>query len=1437
MPKQKHESSQPLSTCTFSGLANRRQKLPPAKTVVSDLSYVTFITAATTFSDMATTAAADDDTDRPALHLDSLPVVDLRLLSQSELYSLSLASDDSFDLDDVVIPKINRSVFNESAGSRKQTYSRLRLASADSTKTTTLHRRTPHLRSSHTTSSNNINDPEQAENSQIIRMLKHLCKSHPNFQDVVEIEDENNTNSVVPEFLNSENLGIKRKRGRPRKHENVVFLRPPTAKRIRNNTVKKVVVYDHERDREIVNDRGVPVNLATLAGIEDPYGSEIRRRTVGMLTEDELLGFLRGLNGQWGSRRKKRRVVDAIEFGDVLPKGWRLSLCIKKKEGRVWLFCRRYISPSGQQFESCKEISTYLISVIGEENLDKPNHININSCDDDALKGASVNAADLVLQEDVKRDGSINNPSSSSSCPVNNPLSSPPAPLLPTNREEQVTMDIDDAMEVQVGDLFKCLKCSMIFEGKGDLLDHQVLAHDTERDQLGTAITEWVMVEGGIFECHICHKTFSERNQYNDHIGCHAKNEVEKTEPSLAPASELDCDPVLMTGLPNEEALASVSAGDNVVIQTCGAHSADKPQPASRLNYETNSGKLSNTDELVRDLNIASHSIQDGHTNVDRNIYIEESSDKSGNNCTINDEVSRTNQVPDIAVSQSELLVDEVPLSINESYRKPETSGEAHVKCIDDKLECNLDQGMNSGSFLLSPFPNKQTGDSSGVGENDMSGQVLNQDAVSETGVAYVDSVHDKSECILEQGSSGSCLLPSSSNELMGNGSGVGRGIVGTAASVGVLNHAVSETLRPKSSICEEKAFGANMDMPINNTSDELISEKEKVVGVSSFGLFLDRFGLDKDGATVVKKLSTKATRSLVSPSIDSVKAVNSESLIPSKKQESAQKGGFGSSRDAPSVDNLAHGTYNNVNKLSSGLESSRLDGQFDVRRNAFVNYGVSTFGDENEFRSHQSLTSWQEEECENKNLGGDVSFPNMEEPRMQINSERSVLSGGEQSCCTENATKVSSNKSEEAKLDDFQIFRNNEAKRNESVASLGSSHDGLNRDVLDFSTKSNLEFCSLVPSENEQAFSFQDDVTCLYDRAMEECKQESSERGLLNHFSIADTSDDIFENKIYSTPLDGLKFDDDRDISSNELSLAFGNPHALYPDVIRVEQKKDLVSCSVVPSKIDEAFDVHTSLSMVNNSMVENLKAGRGSVGGLFNLSCNDKTSSFQNGGNTVYPGRAWEGIKTDEFKSSGNKFTTGFGSNHGQTHEVVPSGMWKTTGGGNQLQSGLSTPSHPQIQSPSSFHSFNIMSEKAADGQFRLDERYNEGFGVSGMRSGRPEPVEFSFLTGRSQHNPHPLQGDSRVFSYNAGMEQQFDSSSFWLGKNGMMPSTGGRNQITSCRNVGACQPLVEQSLLSVEHYFLENIRLTTGPDFSCLNEGRQGLVTSGTLLESRF
>lgn len=99
----------------------------------------------------------------------------------------------------------------------------------------------------------------------------------------------------------------------------------------------------YKNEYEVVNRSGAVVDVAALAAWEDPYGAELRRRTEGLETEEELLGFLNGLEGQWGSRRKKRKIVDAGDFGDELPVGWKLLLGLKRREGRASLNCRRYI--------------------------------------------------------------------------------------------------------------------------------------------------------------------------------------------------------------------------------------------------------------------------------------------------------------------------------------------------------------------------------------------------------------------------------------------------------------------------------------------------------------------------------------------------------------------------------------------------------------------------------------------------------------------------------------------------------------------------------------------------------------------------------------------------------------------------------------------------------------------------------------------------------------------------------------------------------------------------------------------------------------------------------------------------------------------------------------------------------------------------------------
>lgn len=103
------------------------------------------------------------------------------------------------------------------------------------------------------------------------------------------------------------------------------------------------MVSDADKDREARNGKGEVVDLAALMKTEDLFGPEIRRRTEGLWTEEQILGYMTGLNGQWASIRKKSKVVDAKVFGDGLPKGWKVLLGLKRKEKIVYLNCRRYI--------------------------------------------------------------------------------------------------------------------------------------------------------------------------------------------------------------------------------------------------------------------------------------------------------------------------------------------------------------------------------------------------------------------------------------------------------------------------------------------------------------------------------------------------------------------------------------------------------------------------------------------------------------------------------------------------------------------------------------------------------------------------------------------------------------------------------------------------------------------------------------------------------------------------------------------------------------------------------------------------------------------------------------------------------------------------------------------------------------------------------------
>ncbi|KAL1540459.1 methyl-CpG-binding domain-containing protein [Salvia divinorum] len=481
--------------------------------------------------DSAATATATAD--GGLIRLDSIPIVDLRFLSQSELNSLSsCCSSSSSDLnrrDELVIPIIDRSIFNESVGSRKQTYSRLHLATADSSSAATPRCRTPHLRSTATAygTINRKYDPENAENHQIINLLKQFFVGDMNPADLFPVKIEYLNSLPVQQFssppsppqANVPPTGLKRKRGRPRRTEYLgnaddlavevsvtdasyadrLLLPMPSLNEFfpRDNS--------DDKDREVLNSDGVAVDLAALGALVHPYWEEIRSRTNGLRTEEEFLGFLTGLNGRWGSKRKKKRIVDANEFGSKLPVGWKLLLSIKKKDGNVWLYCRRYISPSGLHFVSCKGVSSYLLSLHGMQDTNPCSYGQYND---------AVNVADKLttVPLTVQDYHEIENFSHASS-----------PHLVTGNHEIQVAVNVGNASEDKIGESLCCHKCSITFNNKDEFLNHQSSVHRKNRSKNVVRITDGVIIKDGKFECQFCHKTFTERHRYNGHVGTHVR--------------------------------------------------------------------------------------------------------------------------------------------------------------------------------------------------------------------------------------------------------------------------------------------------------------------------------------------------------------------------------------------------------------------------------------------------------------------------------------------------------------------------------------------------------------------------------------------------------------------------------------------------------------------------------------------------------------------------------------------------------------------------------------------------------------------------------------------------------------------------------------------------------------------------------------------------
>ncbi|KAA3468147.1 Methyl-CpG-binding domain-containing protein 8 [Gossypium australe] len=563
---------------------------------------------------------------RNHLHIESIPVVDLRLLSQPDLLSLALCSSSPSPSNaetELFTPKIDRSVFNESAGSRKQTFFRLRFAAPRS-----------HLHHQHSSppsepfpSRSLYLNPESLdeESSNALSLLKSLFNIDDSLPANPEADEPYDDKDLVPvqiEYPNGnsglQNIPVdivssslrKRKRGRPRRDgkdnwlieseplaieeykEMKTFDRPnETADagnssscnegkrrrgRPRREESQSRVIASGEKKVESEIEKAAFVNVEAILGIEE----ELRRRTEGIVTEVQLLEFMKGLEGEWASKSQKKRIIDAAGFGNVLPKGWKLMLFVKKRAGHCWLACSRYISPNGQQFVSCKEVSSYLLSFGG-------------------LKGSSVETlshADNGIDLGVKPT------------PGNLPITCRSS----ENEKRAPLLKIGSPREVQRAETIKCHKCTMTFNLQDDFICHLLSSHkgSAMSSGHGTPANEEVKIKNGKYECQFCHQLFEERNCYSSHLGIHMENNMKKVEGSV---------------------------GEQSTVQPLNSAGSNEIGPGFRCS-ESNENALVETftDKYNHEGNLLSHDEQD-KVNMNEKVLADRNCDTKSKLCFVTD--------------------------------------------------------------------------------------------------------------------------------------------------------------------------------------------------------------------------------------------------------------------------------------------------------------------------------------------------------------------------------------------------------------------------------------------------------------------------------------------------------------------------------------------------------------------------------------------------------------------------------------------------------------------------------------------------------------------------------------------------------------------------------------------------------------------------------
>ncbi|KDP41390.1 hypothetical protein JCGZ_15797 [Jatropha curcas] len=1245
------------------------------------------------------------------LPTESLPLIDLNLLSQSELLSLSLCCSSSSSVHhyqndtDVATPKIDRSIFNESAGSRKQTFSRLRLA----------HRNNPQF-----SPSPSIRTPgpyqttEQVldeEDSQIISLLKSLfganLDNNDNDINLVSVPIQYNESLEFLDFPSTRNeplqnvpitsfadysgeseikqsIGIanadstttkKRKRGRPRKNESNFYgnnnnnnnLNYPIENESKQIETKTIVVDDNlsmemekEKPKEkgevvMMDSNGMAVDFVALAGVEDPFWEELSRRTMGMHTEDQLLGFLQGLEGEWVSNRRKKKIVNASLLGNVLPSGWKLMLCIKKKAGYFWIACRRYISPNGQQFMSCKEVSSYLLSLYGLQDANQSNfgHIDGNFQLTDRI--SSENAADVTLKVDKTGDDIA--------CCLALPVTS--KSVEHENQASSVNEGIPE--QVQSVGKYKCHKCTMAFDEPDNLLQHLLSSHQRAPKRLrhAMAMNEEVIIKNGKYECQFCHKPFEERHRYNGHLGNHIKDYFKRIEASGG----------------------AMTIQRSTVPQSVGTyHDVLKIQESIRINM----GSIAiNSDIKTKD--VISSAFLEGKEK--ENTTVKSCCDKQDMFYSMNnDKEDKVTEVNDVIAVEINVFPGAESASLyNENDSIPKPSGETNF------FQCATD--------TINTFGAQEEGSLPAVGRDRTFAVDNNEDQVC------TSLKEDHSQ---ERGSD-SCSLS--------------------------LNSV-------------EKEVDGTKDISVSSTINGMKIDEKVFLGKEKLRTGFSNDCLAKEDVANNIKEQRSCEGSLVIPSridqkngpVDNAHLLSNSTVVENTHDRGSKGGLLSSLGEKTCVSN------DKVNQVfTSTVNKSKFDKSVMSRNSAqkicLESNNMLAMEDpgilselENISGSHSVVPSWKEQMCSFGNNASGTSICTRKKHCQENESEVIQLNlfGSENiTMKVSNATMAVPNQNK------VPLSKNSECCEDVDVVAGHATDIDLER------TCNNLP----VRSSNELTFA-------------------SKDGGVLNGTSKNLMQDRISESSLHEPSCDGHAHDNEN--SMNKVSyiimdqhkhkqfksscdvgpnIAFDNSHTeQHVDVVKsTTQESCSKDSSLVISGNQQKFDVEDNLTGLYTSTLNEQKSP---AKNLLSLSKSEQVWSVENNSSRDLTGRVQEESALDYLNPREKESLMGF-STYAQNENALSGFMWRTDEQNDPLSSFADTSSQ-LVHSSSYFPTYDVMSDKGESELF--GEKFNGTTGFDGVRSSGMENMEYNFMTSHSV--------GSKVFSYNAEITQGLDSS-VWLEK----------------------------------------------------------------------